>query len=80
MPEGPSYPCSSETCFFKYHVTTKNLSLFFSISIFNFIDFYMTLHVYTKGPHYNDSVCYQRFCYKIKFAVIKKLDVALSKA
>ena len=28
----------------------------------------------TEDPCYNDSVCYQRFCCKIKFAVIKKLN------
>ena len=27
----------------------------------------------TEAPRYNDSVCYQRFCCKIEFAVIKKL-------
>ena len=26
----------------------------------------------TKYPRYNDSVCYQRFCCKIEFAIIKK--------
>ena len=34
----------------------------------------------TEDPRYNDSVCYQRFCCKIEFAVIKKLDVDPSKA
>ena len=29
----------------------------------------------TENPRYNDSVCYQRFCCKIEFAVIKKLDM-----
>ena len=29
----------------------------------------------TEDPRYNDSVCYQRFCCKIEFAVIKKLDM-----
>ena len=29
---------------------------------------------YTEDPNYNDSVCCQRFCCKIEFAVIKKLD------
>ena len=33
----------------------------------------------TEDPRYNDSVCYQRFCCKIKFAVIKKLDMDPSK-
>ena len=28
----------------------------------------------TEDPRYNDSVCYQRFCCKIEFAVITKLD------
>ena len=33
-------------------------------------------HFYgTEDPLYNDNVCYQRFCCKIKFAVIKKLDM-----
>ena len=29
---------------------------------------------------YNDRVCFQRFCCKIEFAVIKKLDMDPSKA
>ena len=36
--------------------------------------------IITEDPHYNDSVCYQRFCCKIEFAVIKKLDREPSKA
>ena len=28
-----------------------------------------------EDSRYNDSVCYQRFCCKIEFAVIKKLDM-----
>ena len=31
-------------------------------------------NVGTGDPRYNDSVCYQRFCCKIEFAIIKKLD------
>ena len=27
---------------------------------------------------YNDSVCYQRFCCKIEFAIIKKIDMDTS--
>ena len=38
------------------------------------------LFAYTEDPRYNDSVCYQRFCYKIEFAVIKKLSLDPSKA
>ena len=34
----------------------------------------------TEDPRYNDSVCYQRFCCKIEFAVIKELDIDPSKA
>ena len=34
----------------------------------------------TENPRYNDSVCYQRFCCKIEFALIKKLDMDMSKA
>ena len=34
----------------------------------------------TEDPRNNDSVCYQRFCCKIEFAVIKKLDMDPSKA
>ena len=37
------------------------------------------LTINKEDPHYKDSVCYQRFCCKIKFAVIKKLDVDPSK-
>ena len=33
-----------------------------------------------EDPRYNDSVCYQRFCCQIEFAVIKKLDMDPSKA
>ena len=33
-----------------------------------------------EDPRYNNSVCYQRFCCKIEFAVIKKLDMDQSKA
>ena len=33
----------------------------------------------TEVPHYNDIVCYQRFCCKIEFAVINKLNMDLSK-
>ena len=28
----------------------------------------------TEGPRYNDSVCYKRFCCKVEFVLIKKLD------
>ena len=28
----------------------------------------------TEDPRYNNSVCYQRFCCKIEFSVIKKRD------
>ena len=34
----------------------------------------------TEDPHYNDSVCYRRFCCKIEFAIIKKLDMGTSRA
>ena len=33
----------------------------------------------TEDPRYNDSVCCQRFCVKIYFAVIEKLDKDPSK-
>ena len=33
----------------------------------------------TEDPRYNDNVCYQRYCCKIEFAVIKKLDMDPSK-
>ena len=32
------------------------------------------LHCNTEDPRYNNSFCYQRFCCKIEFAVIKKLN------
>ena len=35
--------------------------------------------IITEDPRYNDSVCYQRFCCKIEFAV-KTLDMDPSKA
>ena len=28
----------------------------------------------TENPRYNNNVCYQRFCCKLEFAIIKKLD------
>ena len=40
----------------------------------------MLMNLITENPHYNDSFCYQSFCCKIKFAVIKKLDMDTSKA
>ena len=36
---------------------------------------FLTKHAKGTGnPRYNDSVCYQRFCCIIEFAVIKKVD------
>ena len=32
------------------------------------------LRLITEDPGYNDLACYQRFCCKIEFAVVKKLD------
>ena len=40
----------------------------------------LNLNWNTVDPRYNDSVCDQRFCCKIEFAVIKKLDMGPSKA
>ena len=37
-------------------------------------DFKILVKSDTADPRYNDSVCYQRFCCKIEFAVVKKLD------
>ena len=34
----------------------------------------------TEDPRYNHNVCFQRFCCKMEFAVIKKLDRDPSKA
>ena len=34
----------------------------------------------TEDPHYDDSVCYQRLCCKMEFAVIKKLEMDPSEA
>ena len=31
--------------------------------------------LYTEDPRFNDSVCYQRLCCEIEFALIKKLDM-----
>ena len=36
------------------------------------------LHI-TEDRRYNDNVCFQRFCCKIEFAVIKKLNKDPSK-
>ena len=36
--------------------------------------------LFTEDPRYNDSVCYQRFCCKIEFSVIKKLEMDPSNA
>ena len=35
---------------------------------------YVIIGASTEDPRYNDSVCYQRLCCKIEFAVIKELD------
>ena len=34
----------------------------------------LVLYTYTENTRNNDSVCYQRFCCKTEFAVIKKVD------
>ena len=39
----------------------------------------MDLCVFDGDPCYNGIVCYQRFCCKIEFAVIKELDMDPSK-
>ena len=39
----------------------------------------VSLLLHIEDPRYNDSVCYQRFCCYIKFAVIKKLHIDPSK-
>ena len=33
-----------------------------------------------EDPRYNDSFCYQRFCCKIEFAIIKTFDMVPSTA
>ena len=33
----------------------------------------MSFWTHTEDPRYNDSICHQRFCCKIEYAVIKKL-------
>ena len=38
------------------------------------INIYKNIYGYKEDPRYNDNVCYQRYCCKIKFAVLKKLD------
>ena len=38
------------------------------------------LLMYREDPRFYDSVCYQTFCCKIEFAVIKKLEMDQSKA
>ena len=40
----------------------------------------LEFRIFRRFNRYNDSVCYQRFCCKIEFAVIKKLDMDPSKA
>ena len=40
----------------------------------------MLPEIYTEAPCFNDSVCYQRFCCEIEFAVRMKLDIDPSKA
>ena len=53
--------------------TTNNMNVFLFISKNELeIDVFNV----TEDPRYNDSACYQRFCCKIEFAVLKKLDRA----
>ena len=59
-------------CLVKFHV--REVVVY--ISILSEVGFKR----YTEDPRYNDSVCYQRFCCKIEFAVLKKLDRDPSKA
>ena len=52
-----------------------------SISFNFFVCFiFLTSQSDTENPRYNDSVCYQRVCCKIEFAVIKNFDMGPSKA
>ena len=51
----------------------------FSSEYFSY-DAYKNKDIDTEDPHYNDSVCYQRFCCKFEFAVIRKLDMDPSRA
>ena len=52
----------------------KNINLHLK----NIIIYIYTL--YTEDTRYNDTVCYQRLCCSIEFAVIKKLDMDPTKA
>ena len=42
--------------------------------LLNFIRLLISKVQCTEDPRDNDSVCYQRFCCKIEFSVMKKLD------
>ena len=58
-----------------------------NLSVFSLLLFCCPCHkvrrffyLFTEDPSYNDSVCYQRLCCKIEFAILKKLDKGPSKA
>ena len=55
------------------------LKLFYLILLLGTIQNCMPKNPYTEDPRYDNNVCYQRFCCKIEFALIKKLGMYLSK-
>ena len=66
---GRELPCYKMQCTSHRHDRHKSLDSDEGTS-------YILFHTFsTEDPHYNDSIYYQRFCCKIEFAVIKKLDM-----
>ena len=57
----------------------KNLGPSYKMDL-DFFGLFRKGKTYTEDPHYNDTVCYLRFCCEVEFAVIKKLDMGPSKA
>ena len=57
----------------KQHLKIKIIISLTIISDLSSCDFFLFhTKTYTEDPRYNDTVCYQRFCCKIEFAVSYK--------
>ena len=59
--------CQSK-CLLKYESCSSNITSLVYLSRETEVG------IYTEDPRYNDGVYYQRFCCKIEFAVVQKLD------
>ena len=79
----PKFPCRSVRCnaamkvFFlslPKHAQSPDVSRYFRFFLMEKTLSVADINFCAEDALYNDSVCFQRFCCKIAFAVVKKLD------